>query len=101
MVIIWGKSDEKLTWKAHLDKMKSKCENKLNILRSLSGQTWAASRASLTNAYWALVRSAFDYGCAPYMSAAESNTKFIDVLQMQALRICSGYLSRLQYHFSR
>jgi len=82
--------DEKLTWKVHLDKIKDKCKKIINIIRCLSGQEWGASRASLQNIYWALMRSVFDYGCIAYMSAAETNLKQLDVLQAQALRICSG-----------
>lgn len=36
------------------------------------------------------MRSIFDYDCIAYMSAAETNLKQLDVLQAQALRICSG-----------
>lgn len=36
------------------------------------------------------MRSVFDYGGIAYLSAAESNIKMLDVLQAQALRICSG-----------
>lgn len=69
--------------------MESKCKKVLDILRCLSGQTWGASWASLSNIYWALLRSIFDYSCVAYMSAAESSTKVLDVLQAQALRIYS------------
>lgn len=82
--------DEKLTWNTHLDKVKNKCKKVINILRCLSGQEWGASRVALQNIYWALMRSVFDYGCIAYMSAAESNLKKLDVIQAQALRICSG-----------
>lgn len=82
--------DEKLTWKIHLDKIKNKCKNIINILQCLSGREWGASRASLQSIYWALMRSVFDDGCIAYMSAAETNLKQLDVLQAQALRICSG-----------
>lgn len=82
--------DEKLTWKDHLNKITEKSKKVINVLRCLSGQEWGASRTSLQNIYWALMRSVFDYGCIAYMSAAESNLKKLDVLQAQALRICSG-----------
>ncbi|XP_050975638.1 uridine 5'-monophosphate synthase isoform X1 [Labeo rohita] len=82
--------DEKLTWKVHLNKVKDKCKKVINMLRCLSGQEWGASRTSLQSIYWALMRSVLDYGCIAYMSAAESNLRELDVLQAQALRICSG-----------
>ncbi len=82
--------DGKLTWKVHLDKINDKSKKVINKLRCLSGWEWGASRSSLQNIYWALMRSVFDYGSIAYMSAAESNLKRLDVLQAQALRICSG-----------
>lgn len=82
--------DEKLTWKIYLDKIKDKGKKIINIFLCLSGREWGASRASLQSIYWALMRSVFDYGCIAYMSAAETNLKQLDVLQAQALRICSG-----------
>lgn len=80
----------KLTWNVHLDKVNTKCKKVINILCFMAGQEWGASRAHLQNIYWASMRPVIDHGCAAYMSAAESNLKKFDVLQAQALRICSA-----------
>lgn len=82
--------DGKLTWSNHIGKVQNKCKKVNNVLRCLAGQEWGASRSSLLNIYWALMRPVVDYGCIAFMAAAESNLKKLDVLQAQALRICSG-----------
>ena len=82
--------EEKLTWHAHIEKVKGKCKKVINVLRCLTGQEWGASRVTLRGIYWALMRAVLDYGCIAFMAAAESNLKMLDVMQAQALRICCG-----------
>ena len=75
---------------SHIGKDQNKCKKVNNVLRCLAGQEWGASRSSPLNIYWALMRPVFDDGCVAFMAEAESNLKKLDVLQAQALRICSG-----------
>lgn len=82
--------DSKLTWKKHIDQIVEKGKKGINVLKCLAGCDWGASRASLLNIYDALIRSIFDYGCMVYRSAAKTNLKKLDIIQVQALRICCG-----------
>lgn len=56
----------------------------------MRGRDWGASTQSLYRIYVALIRSVLDYGSVVYGSAAKSNLITLEVIQAQALRICSG-----------
>lgn len=84
--------DTKLTWRIHVKKVETKCKKVINVIRCLSGLDWGADRTSLMTMYYALVRSAIDYGCMVYGSASSTQLKVLDRVQSQALRLCSGAL---------
>ena len=82
--------DKRLTWAVHIQKMREKCKKVLNVMRCLRGIEWGASRPALKTIYIGLIRSVLDYGCIVYRSAANTALKKLDIVQHQALRICSG-----------
>jgi len=82
--------DERLTWAIHIAKTLGKCENVLNVMRSLFGCDWGADRETMILIYQAMIRSSFDYGCFVWGSAAKSSLGKLDVLQARALRLCCG-----------
>ena len=82
--------DSRLTWIDHIKRIEDKCKKVMNVMRCLSGREWGASCASLKTIYVAMVKATIDYGSIVYGSAAAYLLKKVDVLQAQALRICSG-----------
>jgi hypothetical protein len=64
--------DRELSWRPHISQVVDKCKKVVNLMRSLSGETWGASKQSLLTIYRTLVRSRIDYGCEVYYTAAES-----------------------------
>ena len=84
--------DRRLTWKAHIDKLETKCKRVLNVMRCLTGMEWGASRSSLMTLYYALLRSAIDYGSFVYGSASDSRLMKLERIQSRALRLCCGAL---------
>ncbi|XP_063075987.1 RNA-directed DNA polymerase from mobile element jockey [Engraulis encrasicolus] len=82
--------DCKLTFKDHIQRTVTKCKKAVNILRCLVGSDWGASMMSLKHVYIALIRSALDYASIAYRSAAKTHLQKFDVIQAQALRVCSG-----------
>ena len=82
--------DSKLTWAKHIDNLKCKVKNSLNLLKVVSGLEWGADKKSLLQLYDALCRSKLDYGCQLYSSACDSKLKELDVVHNMGLRICSG-----------
>ena len=82
--------DERLTWNHHIDKVLSKCEKVINILRSLAGSDWGAERDTLLMIYQAMIRSNLDYGCVIFGAAAKTTLSKLDRAQAKALRLCCG-----------
>jgi ribonuclease HI len=82
--------DSRLTWAAHIKYVSERCNKRLNLMRSLSGTTWGASKDILMVVYKALIRSILDYGCIAYNTASENVKSKLDKIQAQALRICCG-----------
>lgn len=82
--------DTKLTWIEHINRIVDKCKKIINIMRCLTGRDWGASRNGLRKINIALIRSVLDYGCFIYGRASKTALQKIEVVQAQALRICSG-----------
>ncbi len=87
--------DSRLTWAEHIRRVEEKSKKVINVMRCLTGREWGASCQSLKIIYVALIRSAMDYGSIVYTSAARSHLKKLDVIQTQALRVCSGAFKTL------
>jgi ribonuclease HI len=85
--------DQRLTWKPHVDYIVKKCKSRLNLMRSVTGSYWGASRSSLITIYKMLIRSILDYGAVAYDSATEAVKKKLDSIQASALRIITGAMS--------
>jgi len=84
--------DQHLTWSKHVDDIVIRCKKDINVLRSLTGTDWGASRETLLTLYRALIRSKLDYGCEAINTAVKTVTKQFDAIQYQALKIATGAL---------
>lgn len=82
--------DKKLTWKDHIMQLRKRSLSAVNILKTVSNHHWGADRKTLLQLYRSLVRSIIDYGSIVYCSATKSLLQSIEVVQNQALRICTG-----------
>ena len=82
--------DSGLTWKPHLQQLKIKGIQALNILKVVSGYAWGADQSTLLKLYGSLCKSKINYACQIYSSASVTNLKMLDVVHNQALRICTG-----------
>merc|ERR1712002_458722 len=82
--------DKKLTWGPHIDNLKRKVKNSINILKVIFSFDWGADKKSLVKLYNAVCRSKMDYACQIYSSACKTRLKELDVVHNLALRICSG-----------
>ena len=82
--------DKKLTWGPHIDNLKMKVKNSINILKVVSSFDWGADKKSLIKLYNAVCRSKMDYACQIYSSACKTRLKELDVVHNLGLRICSG-----------
>ena len=71
--------DTKLTFKNHVQHLKSSCQKALHILRVVAHADWGADRIVLLHLYRALVRSKLDCGCVVYGSARQSILKQLEI----------------------
>ena len=58
--------DPKLSFIPHINNLKIKCRNVLNLLKVVSHFDWGADRLTLLTLYRSLLRSKLDYGCIVY-----------------------------------
>ena len=84
--------DQSLSWKDHINYVIGRCQKRINVLKLLSGSKWGADKETMVTLYKTLIRSVLDYGCPVYNTASKSLKKKLDVIQSQALRLCSGAL---------
>ena len=82
--------DEKLNWNKHIDNLKIKVKESMNILKVVSGYNWGADKKSLLRLYDSMCRSKLDYGCQIYSSACATKLRELDVVHNMGLRICTG-----------
>jgi len=82
--------DARLTWAGHIEKVLVKCKKVLNVMRCLVGVDWGTDRKAMKRIYGALIKSIIDYGCIAYRDAARTTLAKLDVVQTQALRLCTG-----------
>ena len=82
--------DSQLTWKPHIENIKTRCLKRINVLKSLIGSDWGSDTTSMLLLYRTLVRPILDYGSEVYDSAKPTITKLLDSVQYNALKTCSG-----------
>jgi hypothetical protein len=82
--------DKRLTWQSHIRYIADRCSARLNLMRSLAGTRWGASKTALLTVYRALIRSLLDYGAEALDSASQGALAKFDALQYRALKICCG-----------
>jgi len=82
--------DASSTWAGHIEKVLVKCKKVLNVMRCLVGVDWGTDRKAMKRIYGALIKSIIDYGCIAYRDAARTTLAKLDVVQTQALRLCTG-----------
>ena len=61
--------DRKLSFQAHIENLRRKCQPGLNLLKVLSHKEWGADKEILLTLYKTYVLSRLDYGCMVYGSA--------------------------------
>lgn len=82
--------DNKLTFKAHINHIKTKCNKTLQVLRVLAHTDWGADRNTLLKIYRTLVRSKLDYCSFIYQSTRKSYLKTLYPVCHSGLRLALG-----------
>ena len=86
--------DKKLTWNAHIQDIRNRCRQTINILKSIAGTSWGNAKKTPLMFYRSLIRSLLDYGYEAYDSASKSSKQVLNSMQYRymSLRICAGVL---------
>ena len=82
--------DQRLRWAEHINYIKDKAMQKLNILKCLSHTNWGADRETLLRLYRSLIRSKLDYGSHIYATASAHILTKLNAVHHQAIRLCTG-----------
>jgi len=82
--------DQRLDWTEHIKNITNSCTKKINLLRSLTGHHWGASKRTLLQIYKTLIRPKLEYGCELFHTASKTNLNKIQVIQNTCLRIACG-----------
>ncbi|RNA32277.1 RNA-directed DNA polymerase from mobile element jockey-like [Brachionus plicatilis] len=76
--------DECLTFKPHIENIKKKCSDRLNIFRILSNKSWKLSHSNLSNIFKCLIGSIIDYSFLTLLS--DTNLHKLQIIQNNAIR---------------
>jgi hypothetical protein len=79
--------DKYLSFNKQIEAIKSKVENRLNILKHLAHKSWKLSKITLINIYKSLIRSILDYSNFIVPMLSEENKRKLETCQNSALRI--------------
>jgi ribonuclease HI/exonuclease III len=80
--------DRQLSWKTHISNVVERTKKAYNLMRSVAGHSWGASKKALITIYKALVRSRLDYGCEAVYTAGKIQLRRLDNVQSKCLRLC-------------
>lgn len=82
--------DTKMNYSAHINFIKNKCNQFMNVLRALCGVSWGAHPSSLLQIYKGAMRPKMDYASPFFQEAASSKLIKLDRVQWRACRISLG-----------
>ncbi len=84
--------DQKMTWKAHVEDLKIRCQKALNVIKMVAHRNWGADRKHLKLLYGSLIRSKIDYGAVLYDSAKKLELQKLNTVQNSAIRLITGVM---------
>ena len=83
--------DNLLSFKQHVENLKSKVQARNNILKALSGSDWGKDKETITNTYKAIGQSVISYGCPIWTPAlGKTSWNHLQIAQNSALKIATG-----------
>ena len=79
-----------LTWREHTTELCIEANQRLNIMRALSGSNWGADRELMLNVYTMYIRPKLLYGITAVASTSKTYMDRLERIQNAALRIAIG-----------
>ena len=81
-----------LTWKPHIDQVRRKASQRLDILSPLLNRLSSLSIGNGVLLYKQLIRPVMDYACPVWRHVAPSHLKSLQVIQSKCLRSATAHL---------
>jgi hypothetical protein len=82
--------DTRLTWSSHIDHVRKKAAQRLEVLGPLLHRRSGLSIRNGVLLYKQIIRPMMDYGCPVWRSAARSHISKLQVIQPKCLRAATG-----------
>ncbi|XP_055585452.1 uncharacterized protein LOC129738294 [Uranotaenia lowii] len=82
--------DRHLSFGIHIKEVRSKVQERLNMVKVLNGAKHGAHPESMIKIYKGLFRSKMDYGSSVYNNSSKTNRNILSVLNNQCLRKVTG-----------
>lgn len=82
--------DRSLSFSSHIKELKIRTNERLNMLKVISGTKQGGHPQTLINVHKALIRSTLEYGSTVYYNAAATNKHKLEVLNNHSLRKATG-----------
>ena len=79
-----------LTYRAHVEHIRTRCIKRMNVLRCISGFTWGADRKTLLMLYIGLIRSTIEYNCYLFSTISPTLCRRLEAIQSSCLRLITG-----------
>ena len=80
--------DEKLTFKAHIENIVTRCKKRLNLLKTIRGKNWGASPETLLYTYKSYVRPIIEYGAILFAYSDDNLLKKNQAIETDAIKTC-------------
>jgi hypothetical protein len=87
--IWWVTLEKRLPWSSHIDQVRKKAVQKLEVLGSILNRRGLSIRNGVL-LYRQLIRPIIDYACSIWRSPGRSHITKLQVLQSKCLRIATG-----------
>lgn len=82
--------DQRLTFKFHVNSLIEKAENRMKILKRLTGTKWGASKDTMILTYKSYILPVLTFGHELLICSSTSTIKKLETVQNKALRIIAG-----------
>ena len=82
--------DSHLTFRPHIEDIRTRCMKRQNALKCISGFSWGADRKTLSMLYVGLIRSTIEYNCFLFSTISPALCRRVEAVQSACLRLISG-----------
>ena len=79
--------DEHLSFKEHIEEIRTKCNKRLNLLKALCGKNWGATPETILYTYRSYIRPILEYSSILFAHTEENQLKQIQAIETKAMNV--------------